>query len=172
MESTLLHPPLVHFAIVLPMVALVFQIAYSISSNYVYSQWSARILIISAVMMGLAWYTGGLEGKDVYPFLSTEGQSVLLQHKNIGFYLMIATGILAVAKFFACKVRNVPLESLVLVGLFAISSSLAYQGLLGGDIVYKYGGSVEKYSDGMECLNDPSMFVEEEEEHDEQEDEG
>ncbi len=112
--------------------------------------------------MGLAWYTGGLEGKEIYPFLSEEGQGILVQHKNIGFYLMIATAVLAVAKFFACRVRNVPLESLVLVGLFAVSSSLAYQGLLGGDIVYKYGGSVDKYADGMECLDDPSMFIEEE----------
>lgn len=161
MESTLLHPPLVHFAIVLPIVALFVQIAYSVSNNYLYSQWASRVLIIAALFMLGAWYTGGLEGQDVYPLLNDAGQSALKQHKNIGLYLMIITIILALIKFIACKSRNVVLETIVLVGLLGISSGLAYQGLLGGDVVYKYGGGVENYSDGQDCLDDPESYTEE-----------
>jgi len=164
MESIFLHPPLVHFAIVLPMVALIFQLAYSVTNNYIYSQWASRILIIAALFMAAAWYTGGLDGKDVYPMLSDEGQTLLKQHKELGFYLMIITAVLALAKIIACKARNVVLETVVLIGLLGTSSLLVYQGLLGGDIVYKHGGGVEKYSDGMDCLDDPSMFVKEDEE--------
>ncbi len=161
MESTLLHPPLVHFAIVLPIVALFVQIAYSVSNNYLYSQWASRVLIIAALFMLGAWYTGGLEGQDVYPLLNDSGQSVLKQHRNIGLYLMIGTIVLALIKFFACKARNVILETIVLVGLLVTSSGLAYQGLIGGDIVYKYGGGVENYSDGQDCLADPASYIEE-----------
>ena len=161
MESTLLHPPLVHFAIVLPIVALFVQIAYSVSNNYLYSQWASRVLIIAALFMLGAWYTGGLQGQDVYPLLNDDGQSLLKQHRNIGLYLMIATMALAVIKFIACKARNVVLETIVLIGLLTISSGLAYQGLIGGDVVYKYGGGVENYSDGQDCLDDPEEFLEE-----------
>lgn len=163
MEGMLLHPPLVHFAIVLPLMALFFQITYSVSNNYIYSQWSARILVIAAFVMIAAWYTGDLQGPDVYPLLSEEGQATLKEHKNIGLYLMIATIALALVKFVACKARNLILETIVLIGLLSISSALAYQGLIGGDVVYKYGGGVENHSDGMDCLADQAESEEEEE---------
>ncbi len=164
METLLLHPPLVHFAIVLPLVALFFQITYSVSNNYIYSQWASRILVIAAVFMTAAWYTGGAQGQDVYPLLSDDGQAVLKQHKDIGLYLMVVTIILAIVKFIACKARNVVLETIVLIGLLAASSALAYQGFIGGDVVYKYGGGVENYSDGMDCLADLEESEDEEEE--------
>lgn len=163
METLLLHPPLVHFAIVLPLVALFFQISYSVSNNYIYSQWASRLLIIAAVFMVAAWYTGGLQGQDVYPLLSDDGQAILKQHKDIGFYLMVVTIILAIVKFIACKARNVVLETIVLIGLLAASSALAYQGFIGGDVVYKHGGGVENYSDGMDCLEEQSELEDEEE---------
>ena len=167
--ETLLHPPLVHFAIVLPMVALVFQLTYSVSNNYIYSQWSSRILTVAALFMIAAWYTGGLQGKDVYPLLTDEGQTLLKSHKQLGLYLMVITIVLAIVKFIACKARNVALETIVLIGLLVTSSLLAYQGLIGGDVVYKHGGGVENYSDGIECLDDPSMFIDEEDEEEEEE---
>lgn len=162
MESTLLHPPLVHFAIVLPMVAFMFQLAFSATNNFKYSQWSAYLLIVSALVMIGAWYTGGLQGADVYPLLTQEGQEVLKSHKSIGFYIMLATIALAIIKFFAYKSRNVILETIVFVGLLLIASSLVYQGLIGGEVVYKHGGGVENHSDGLDCLADPSDFIEEE----------
>ena len=161
MESTLLHPPLVHFAIVLPMVTLIFQLAYSVTNNYIYSQWSARLLILSGLVMIAAWWTGGLEGQDVYPMLSELGQESLKEHKAFGFYIMIATSVLAVLKLVACKTRNVVLETIVFIGLLGTTSALAYQGLLGGDVVYKHGANVQDHSDGLDCLADPADFIEE-----------
>ncbi len=164
METLLLHPPLVHFAIVLPLVALFFQIAYSVSNNYLYSQWASRILVFAALFMVAAWYTGGQQGQDVYPLLSEEGQATLKEHKDLGFYLMIGTIVLALIKFIACKARNVLLETVVLIGLLGASSVLAYQGLIGGDVVYKHGGGVQNYSDGMDCLSEQAENEEEAEE--------
>ena len=163
METILLHPPLVHFAIVLPVVALIFQLAFSATNNYIYSQWSSRMLTVAALVMVGAWYTGGLQGQDVYPLLSENGQEILKSHKSLGLYIMIATIMLAIVKFVACKSRNVILETITFVGLLTVTSSLAYQGLLGGDVVYKHGGGVENHSDVLDCLADPSDFIEEEE---------
>ncbi len=145
MEELLLHPPLVHFAIVLPMLALLFQIIYSLSNNYIYSQWSAAILVMGAVAMAAAWFTGGTEAQDAYALLSQKGQEVLNAHKMLGFYLMLLSLFLAAIKLYAGRVRNVLLETIVLIGLFALSTGLSYQGLMGGEVVYKYGTSVEKH---------------------------
>ena len=161
MESTLLHPPLVHFAIALPVLALVFQLAFSITNNYIYSQWSARTLIVASIVMIGAWYTGGAEGADVYPLLSEAGQSTLKFHKDLGLYIMVSTIILALIKFVACKSRNVALETIIFVSLLALSSAIAYQGLLGGEVVYKHGANVVDHSDGLDCLEDPSDFIDE-----------
>ena len=163
METLLLHPPLVHFAIVLPIVALFFQISYSVSNNQLYSQWSFCILLLAALFMISAWYTGGLQGADVYPLLSDEGQETLKQHKNIGLYLMIATILLAIIKFIASKSKSVILETIVLMGLLLTSSGLAYQGFIGGDVVYKYGGGVDNHSDGLDCLEEQAEEEMEEE---------
>ena len=162
MEYILLHPPLVHFAIVLPFLALVFQLAYSVTNNYTYSQWSARTLIVTAIVITTAWYTGGVEGSDVYPLLSEAGQETLKSHKNLGLYIMVTTIIICLVKLVACKSRNVLLETLVFISLLGLTSALAYQGLLGGDVVYKHGANVEDHSDGLDCLADPSDFIEDE----------
>jgi len=162
METTLLHPPLVHFAIVLPFVALVFQLAFSVSNTYAHSQWSARILLLAALVMVGAWYTGGKEGADVYPLLSDLGQETLKSHKALGLYIMIGTIVIAIIKYVACKSRNVILETIVFISLLTLTSALAYQGLLGGDVVYKHGANVQDHSDGLDCLQDPSDFIDEE----------
>lgn len=161
MESILLHPPLVHFAIVLPFIALVFQLVFSVTNTYSYSQWSARILVVAAFVMIATWYTGGAEGADVYPFLTEVGQNTLKSHKNLGLYIMVATIIISLVKFVACKSRNVVLETLIFLALLGLSSVLAYQGLLGGEVVYQHGANVENHSDGLDCLDDPSDFIDE-----------
>ena len=164
MESILLHPPLVHFAIVLPFMALVFQLAFFVTNTYSYSQWSARILVVAAFVMTAAWYTGGAEGTDIYPLLTEAGQNTLKSHKSFGLYLMVATIIISLVKFVARKSRNVVLETLIFASLLGLSSVLAYQGLLGGEVVYKHGANVENHSDGLDCLDDPSDFIDDEDE--------
>lgn len=154
MQELLLHPPLVHFAIVLPVIALFFQIAYSVTSNQTYSKCSVSALAVAAVVMVAAWYTGGLQGQDVYPMLSDAGQESLKAHKNLGLYLMAGAIVLSLIKFYAYRIKSVALETLILIGLLVMTSGLMYQGLIGGDVVYKYGGGVENYSDGMDCLEE------------------
>ena len=164
MLELLLHPPLVHFAIVLPVIALFFQIAYSVSNNHTYSKCSASALVISAVIMVGAWYTGGLQGEDVYPMLSDAGQASLKSHKTLGLYLMIGAIVLSLIKLYAYRIKSVLLETIILTGLLVMTSGLMYQGLIGGDVVYKYGGGVEKYSDGMDCLEEHEESDEDDEE--------
>jgi uncharacterized membrane protein len=155
----MIHPALAHFAIVLPIVTLVFALIYLIKRNEKMSQVAAYVLIVAAVAMGLAWYTGSQAGPDVYPLLSDEGQKTLLEHKGYGLYLFVAMAVAAVIMFFGYQKKKFLAEVAATVVLFLASGVTLYQGSLGGKLVYQYGAGVENYSDGMDCLEE--MYEEE-----------
>jgi uncharacterized membrane protein len=170
----LLHPPLVHFAVVLPLVALAFQIAYMITKNEAHSVYAARILAVAAIMMVAVWYTGGLEGKEAYPLLDAEGKKELLAHKAYGMYVMITTLVIAAIKFAACKLKSGALEAGSLLLMLSLVGMVGYQGSLGGDVVYEHGGNVKTTKDLKECkaeLEEAAMMSDDDEDEDEDEDE-
>ena len=170
----LLHPPLVHFAIALPLVALIFQIAYMITKNEAHSKYAARILAFGAIMIVAAWYTGGQDGQNAYPLLDAEGQKDLLAHKGYGLYVMVATLVIAAIKFTACKIKNGVLEAGSLLLIISLVGMIGYQGSTGGEIVYKHGGNVKAMEQVKACkaeLEELKMMSEDDEDEDEDEDE-
>ena len=57
----------------------------------------------------------------------------------------------------------------IVIAILVIASGMTlYQGDMGGDLVYQYGAGVANHSDGMDCLDDPSMYLEEDEEDEEE----
>jgi uncharacterized membrane protein len=144
MESAVpLHPAIVHFAIVLPLVALVFQIVYAIKKEHLYSKIATRTLVIATVFMGIAYYTGTLQGPDVYWTLVEAGQAELKEHKELGLVLLVVTGLTMLLKLFACKKENHTLE-LVAVGLLLVVAVITFQqGHDGGELTYEYAAGVE-----------------------------
>ncbi len=169
----LLHPPLVHFAVVLPIVALAFQIAYMITKNEAHSVYAARILAVAAILMVAVWYTGGVDGKVAYPLLDAEGKKELLEHKAYGLYVMITTLIIAAIKFVSCRMKNRALEMGSLLLMLSLVGMVGYQGSMGGDVVYEHGGNVETTKTLKDCkaeLEELKMMSEDEDE-DEDEDE-
>ncbi|MEJ2414455.1 MAG: hypothetical protein P8Y22_04195 [Sulfurimonas sp.] len=65
----MLHPATAHFAMVLPVVASVFGLAYLISRTETMSKISARTALITAIAMVGVWYTGSQAGPQIYGFL-------------------------------------------------------------------------------------------------------
>jgi len=170
----LLHPPLVHFAVVLPIVALIFQIAYIITKNEAHSVYAARLLAFGAIMMVAVWYTGGQEGKEAYPLLDAEGQKELLAHKAYGLYVMVTTLIIAAIKFVSCRMKSAPLELGSLLLMISLVGMVGYQGSMGGDVVYEHGGNVKTTKTLKDCkseLEELKMMSEDDDDEDEDEDE-
>lgn len=158
----MLHPPVVHFAVALPVVAALFGLVYLFQRGEGMSKLSTRLLVVAAVAVIAAWFTGSQGGPDVYPLLSEAGQGELKEHKQLGTYLAIAFGVIAVIKFAGCWLKNFAAEALAVLLLLGATAAIFAQGKEGGELVYEHGAGVEKYSDGMDCLEDPSMFIEEE----------
>jgi uncharacterized membrane protein len=159
----MIHPAAAHFAVVLPLVATVFGLIYLFTKTEGMSKISSRITVFAALGVVAAWYTGGQVAGDVYPLLVDAGQHELKEHKALGLYLAIAMGIIAVLKFVGCRFKIYILEVVAVVMLVATSGVMMKQAQEGGEVVYKYGGGVEGYSDGMDCIEEMAEMEDEEE---------
>ena len=157
----MLHPAIAHFAVSLPIISLILGLAYLYKPSDLMSKVSSRFFVFAAIFMIAAFFSGKEDGGEVYILLSGEGQLLLSDHKDLGLYLSIAMGIAAVIKFFGCQKKNKKIEiaSIVLVALIALGT--LYQGKIGGELVYQHGAHVANHSDGMDCLDDPEMYMDE-----------
>ena len=141
----MLHPATVHFAMVLPVVASVFGLIYLFKRDESMSKISSRATLIAALAMIGVWYTGNQAGPQIYDYLSEAGKHELMEHKELGLYLAIAMGIIAVIKIAGCKMRNFAIEALAVVLLLEATAVTFAQGKDGGEIVYNYGMPFKAY---------------------------
>jgi len=155
----MLHPATVHFAIVLPLVASVFGLAYLYSRTQIMSKISARATLVAALAMIGVWYTGNQAGPLVYHYLSEAGQHELLEHKQLGLYLAIAMSIIALLQIAGCRLKKFGLEALAIVLLIGAMFTTFLQGKHGGEIVYDHGKpfQMEQLQDYLENDDDLGM---------------
>lgn len=156
----IIHPATAHFAVALPVIALVLGLLYLIKPTEIMSKLSTRFLAFSALFIVIAYFTGKEDGAEVYKFLSAEGKELLLQHKDYGTYLAIALPIIAILKIYGCKKENFKSEILAVLLLAIVTAGTFYQGKIGGDLTYTYGAHVKDHSEGRACLTENSMFDE------------
>ncbi len=157
----MLHPPVTHFAIVLPIISLVLGLAYLYKPSELMSKISTRFMAITTIFIIIAFFTGKEDASDVYVFLSGDGQTLLKEHKNIALYLMIGMIVVTIIKLYGCYKKIIKLEVIAIVLLALIAGGILYQGKMGGELTYTYGANVQDHSDGMECLDDPEEFLQE-----------
>ena len=142
----MLHPATVHFAMVLPVVATAVGIAYIVSKKEIMSKISARVTLIATIAMIVVLYTGNQAGVEIFNYLSAEGKDELLEHKELGLYLAIAMGIIAIIQIIGCKLKKSGLEAVAIVLLTIVMFTTFLQGKHGGEIVYNYGMPFKAYS--------------------------
>lgn len=160
----LLHPPIVHFAIVLPVIALLPALLYLLRRDEVLSKISTCLMFFAAVAMGAAWYTGVQAGPDEYPLLFKEGKALLLEHKGYGPYLFGGIAAAAILKFFGSVKKSFAVEAAAVILLLLSCGGALYQGSLGGKLVYEHGAGVANHSDGMDCIEELAELEAEREE--------
>ncbi|WP_345977264.1 DUF2231 domain-containing protein [Sulfurimonas sp. HSL3-7] len=165
----MLHPATAHFAVVLPVVASVFGLIYMATRSEGMSKIYSRLLVFAALGVIAAWYTGSQAGPDAYPLLSDEGQHELIEHKTLGLYLAIAFGVITLIQFAGCQMKKFQLEALALILLLAATGAVFIQGKDGGELTYEYGAGVEKHADGLDCLENPDDYIEEDDEAEDEE---
>jgi uncharacterized membrane protein len=134
-----LHPVVDHFSVALLFVAVLIDLFAS--PTRIWLRYTAVLLmILGALAAGGSYFTGDMEADRIWNALGDPAKEVLKRHAELGTYLAITFGVLAVWRImiqafgFMAGSRAVYL----IVALLAIAT-LGYQSHLGGVLVYEYG---------------------------------
>ena len=159
----LLHPPVDHFAIALPVVILLLEFYNLFARKKSIGGFSFLLLILTVIAFAIAYLTGTTDGKEAYDLLTPEGQDALNAHKLLGTYLLLGTVVVLFFKLLAMtgKTYFKFFFFIVLIGLIAGTFE---QGEHGGELVYKYGANVERVKTLDDELFDAKEALEEAEE--------
>jgi len=153
----LMHPPIDHFMIALPIVVLLLEIINLFAKKKAIGVISFFLLVLTVIAAIAAYLTGSTDGKEAYDILSQAGQVDLKDHKTLGTYLMLASGVVLIFKLLSVMINRAIMKALFLFVLILFVAGILKQGKEGGELVYKYGANVapaKAYSDLMFTIND------------------
>ena len=135
------HPYVDHFSVALLFIAVLIDLVASTAPNRIWLRYTAVLLmILGAIAAGGSYFTGGMEADRIWDALGPPAKEVLKRHAELGEYLAIGFGVLAVWRImiqafgFMAGSRAIYL----IVAILAIAT-LGYQSHLGGVLVYDYG---------------------------------
>ena len=141
LQSWQLHPVVDHFTIGLLIVAVLIDLVASAAPTRIWLAYTALTLtILGALAAGGSYFTGDMEFDRIWKALGPAALDVLKTHAELGEYLAITFGILALWRIliqgfsFVAGSRAIYL----IVAVVAIVT-LGYAGHLGGVLVYDYG---------------------------------
>ena len=166
----MLHPAVAHFAISLPIISLVLGLLYLFKPNEMMSKITSRFFVFAAIFTIIAFFTGKNDAQEVFEFLSNDAKSVLVQHAQLGLYLAIGMGIVAVIKFIGCLKSMFKVELLAIILLLVLSGATLFQGKMGGQLTYEYGAHVkeaQELSKQVKVMKDELSMCEDEDEDEE-----
>jgi len=147
----MLHPPLVHFAIALPVIIVILELfnIFAKASSTAEAPRGSTVSALSFFMIVLlvvvsigAYATGSADGKNTWDLLDAAGQADLKAHKLLGAYIVLASIVLLVFKIISFAGTKTRLLFFILALGFTFIS--LQQGKSGGAIVYTHGANVEK----------------------------
>jgi uncharacterized membrane protein len=154
---TLLHPAVVHFAIAIPVIALLLEVLNLALRRRCIGVISGMLLLLAAVVYMAAFITGKVDGKEAYALLSTEGKEELAEHKELGAYLLLGIWGVVTAKLIFMMIRRFWAKALFVLILAGFVAAAFKQGKDGGELVYEYGANVE----AVTKMDDKVMELEE-----------
>lgn len=136
-----LHPVVDHFSVALLFVAVLIDLVASAAPTRIWLRYSAvMLMILGAIAAGASFATGDMEADRIWNALGQPAREVLHRHGQLGEYLAITFGILAIWRIliqsfgFMAGSRAIYL----IVAILAVVT-LGYQAHLGGVLVYDYG---------------------------------
>ena len=139
----MIHPVFVHFAVALPVLVLLIELINLFTKKRALGVMSFFfMLLIAAVFVG-TYLTGGTDGKAAKAFLSPEAKEALLGHKQLGVYLVYASGLLMLFKLFSVLIRKTAIKVLFFLVLIVFTVAVFNEGKKGGALVYQYGVNVK-----------------------------
>lgn len=168
----LMHPPVAHFIIALPVIILLLEIVNLIVKKRAIGVTSFFLLILTVVAAIAAFYTGSVDGKAAWDILTQDGQTAVKAHKLFGTYLMLASVVVVLFKLLSSLVQRGLMKAVYLLVLIVFVAGILKQGKEGGELVYTHGANVKivkiKDDELFDCKDDLSDYVAEEKEAEEE----
>ena len=168
----LMHPPVAHFIIAIPVIILLLEIINLIAKKRAIGVVTFFLLILTVIAGVVAYYTGSVDGKAAWDLLSTDGQTELKAHKLFGTYLVMASFIVVFFKLISALVQRGLVKAIYLLVLIIFVAGIFKQGKEGGELVYVHGANVKivkTMDDAMFDLKDELADYQEEEKEAEEE---
>jgi uncharacterized membrane protein len=136
-----LHPVADHFSVALLFVAVLIDLVASAAPTRIWLRYTAvTLMVLGALAAGGSFFTGDMEADRIWNALGQPAKDVLKTHAQLGTYLAITFGVLALWRIlieglgFMAGSRPIYL----IVAILAIGT-LGYSAHLGGVLVYDYG---------------------------------
>ena len=168
----LMHPPVAHFIIAIPVIVLLLEIVNLIAKKRAIGVTSFFLLLLTVVAAIAAFYTGGVDGKAAWDVLSQDGQAAVKAHKLFGTYLMLASVVVILFKLISAMIQRGLVKAVYLLVLIVFVAGILKQGKEGGELVYVHGANVKIVktmdSELFDCKDDLSDYVAEEKEAEEE----
>ncbi|MBA1419477.1 MAG: DUF2231 domain-containing protein [Epsilonproteobacteria bacterium] len=139
----LLHPVVDHFLIALPVVILLLELMNLMMKKKAVGGVSFFLLVLTVLAATAAYFTGLADGKEAYPALADAAKTALAEHKLLGTYILLGSGVVLFFKLLAMT-GNKALKALYILVLIAFVIALFKQGKEGGELVYEHGLNVEQ----------------------------
>jgi len=150
----LLHPAIVHFAIAIPIVVILLEFINLFFKKRALSVFSLFLILVLAIVMVGAYFTGSVDGKETFSLLSEAGKSDLKAHKLLGTYLAYGSVVLLVIKLLFMALSNIIARIFFVLILIGFTAVTLKQGHEGGELVYKYGANNEAVANVLSDKDD------------------
>ncbi|WP_353662067.1 DUF2231 domain-containing protein [Hydrogenimonas sp. SS33] len=150
----LIHPIFVHFAIAIPVIVFLLEIANIKARNRAVSVTSLFLMTLALLVYAGAFFAGKADGSHAWALLSPDAQKELKFHKLLGTYLVYGMGVLYLLKLLAMLVKRPWARDFFLAMLLIFIGVLFKQGKDGGELVYEYGVNVEAVSKLQDKIDD------------------
>jgi len=153
----LLHPAVVHFVVVLPIIILTLELINFITKRKSLTITVYILFLLLAVFYLAAFGTGVIDGKNGGLLMSDEGLEHLKAHKQIGIYLLYLSMLPILLKLLTMAIKKPWAKIVYMLSFVGIIALTLFQAKEGGELVYKYGLNVEakiNFEDQLEELTD------------------
>jgi uncharacterized membrane protein len=162
----LAHPPLVHFAIALPVIILVLELVNIFMKKRAISGVTFSMLAVLVVVLFGAFFTGKADGSEAFVNMSSDAKEILKEHKLLGTYLFYASLVLFLFKLLNLTKRGF-VKAIYILTLIGFVAAILHQGKEGGELVFKHGTSIEIVTELKDEMFDLKEELEELAEEDE-----
>jgi uncharacterized membrane protein len=156
----LVHPIFVHFAIAIPVIVFLLELANIKARNRAVSVTSLFLMTLALLVYAGAFFSGKADGSHAFALLGDEAKEELKFHKLLGTYMVYGIGVLFLMKLLAMLVKRPWARDMFIAFLLIFLGVMFKQGKDGGELVYEYGVNVEPVTKLQDRIDEMEYDIE------------